>query len=101
MADSKFDMNASLRAKFPGDKSVATRTKEELDAFIASEFPNEKYQRKSARIIWRACEALDGYFSADEVADQLAHLVDQGVYAGYGDLTKWAYSEIGPVKTDD
>ena len=100
MAEAEFDMNASLQERFPGEKTGPVKTEGDLDRFIQDMIP-KKHQRKSARIIWDVCEAADGYFSADEVADRLSILVQNGVYAGYGDLKRWAYSEIGPIKADD
>ena len=53
-----------------------------------------------ARVIGDVCKTSGKYFSADEVANRLKELVNEGVYAGYGNLDKWGFSEIGPVKSD-
>lgn len=100
MAEPDFDMNGSLRAAFPGDQSGEPKSLQELDRIISEVFP-KRHQRKSARIIWDVCDASNKVFSADEVADRLAYLVNEGIYAGYGNLERWAFSEIGPAKQND
>lgn len=93
-------MNASLRAMYPGEKSETSQNMQVLDRIISEVIP-KVHQRKSARIIWDVCKASNKVFSADEVADRLAYLVDSGVYVGYGNLERWAFSEIGPIKMND
>jgi len=92
-------MNAFLRASFPGQENTGSKSLKDLDKFIADVFP-KKYQRKMARVIGEVCDTSGEYFSADEVANRLKELVNEGVYAGYGNLDKWGFSEIGPVLSD-
>lgn len=96
MTQPEFDMNEALRNSFPGPQLGTLKSEAGLDQIIADVFPT-KYQRKTARIIADVCEASDKCFSADQVAQRLSTLVKIGVYAGYGNLDKWAFSEIGPI----
>ena len=99
MVDAEFDMNEALRRRFPGNKERQSLGSVNLDEFISDVLPR-KHQRKMARIIWDVCEASDEYFSADEVFNRLKIHVKAGLYAGYGDLERWAYSEIGPIMSE-
>ena len=97
MTEDEFDMNASLRENFLGEKSRKDIDFEKLDQIIDQLMP-KSFKRKMARMILDVCKASDGYFSADDVANRLISHVENGRYAGYGNLTRWAFSEIGPVK---
>jgi len=64
-----------------------------LDDLILNELPVGK-QYKTARIISRVCDLGDGRFSADEVANRLVQMANEGKILAYGNMSKWACSEV-------
>jgi len=100
VSEREFDMNQLLRDNYPGQGTTKSKNNEDLDKLISGVFP-KKYRRKMARIIGDVCCQSGVAYSADEVAERLVELVRSGKYAGYGNLDRWGFAEIGPIKLTD
>ena len=93
MSHGNFRMNIMLQEIYPEHETRPNNQSYDLDALIRKELPVGR-QYKTARIISRVCEATNGYFSANEVAERLVALGKSKIVETFGDMQKWAYSEV-------
>ncbi len=99
MDSDEYKMNRMLQAIYPrSNPELGDADDLGLETLILNELPLGK-QYKTARIISKVCDNGDGRFSADEVANKIKAMAEDGKVLTYGNLSKWAYSEVKLAST--
>lgn len=94
MDSDEYKMNRMLQAIYPrSNPELGVTDDVGLETLILNELPLGK-QYKTARVISRVCDDGNGRFSADEVASKIKAMAEDGIVLTYGNMSKWAYSEV-------